>query len=134
MDTFGRRLQQLRKSKNLSQEDFADIMDVSRQSISKWENDNAYPEMNKLIFMSKYFDVSLDNLVLGNQMEEIPETENNSSDLNVLVKAIRSFFSNLNQKQKIVFALLFIVLIAICLIGLYVIGYFFGRFLFLITH
>ncbi len=35
MDTFGKRLQQLRKSKNLSQEDFADIMDVSRQSISK---------------------------------------------------------------------------------------------------
>ena len=49
---------ELRNKKNISQEDLAEVLDVSRQSISKWENDKAYPEMTRLLFMSDYFDVS----------------------------------------------------------------------------
>lgn len=56
--TFGERLYTLRNEKNISQEEFAEIMDVSRQSISKWETDKAYPEMTRLIFMSDYFGVT----------------------------------------------------------------------------
>ena len=58
--TFGERLLALRKSKNISQEELAEVLNVSRQSISKWENDRAYPEMTRLLFMSDFFDVSLD--------------------------------------------------------------------------
>ena len=54
---------ELRNKKNISQEDLAEVLDVSRQSISKWENDKAYPEMTRLLFMSDYFDVSLDYLI-----------------------------------------------------------------------
>ena len=61
--TFGERLYELRKNKNISQEELAELLDVSRQSISKWENDKAYPEMTRLLFMSEYFDVSLDYLL-----------------------------------------------------------------------
>lgn len=43
--TFGERLYRLRSEKNLSQEQLAELLDVSRQSISKWENDKAYPEI-----------------------------------------------------------------------------------------
>jgi transcriptional regulator with XRE-family HTH domain len=63
--TFGERLYELRKIKNVSQEELAELLDVSRQSISKWENDKAYPEMTRLLFLSDYFDVSLDYLILG---------------------------------------------------------------------
>ena len=50
---------------NMSQGDLADALDVSRQSVSKWENNMATPELDKLIGMKKIFDVSLDELVFG---------------------------------------------------------------------
>lgn len=65
--TFGERLFELRKTKNISQEELAELLDVSRQSISKWENDKAYPEMTRLLFMSEYFDVTLDYLMRGTE-------------------------------------------------------------------
>ena len=55
----------LRTSAKLSQEDFADIFKVSRQSVGKWENGTATPELPKLIEISKYFGISLDALVLS---------------------------------------------------------------------
>ena len=67
--TFGERLYELRNKNNLSQEELAEVLDVSRQSISKWENDKAYPEMTRLLFMSDYFDVSLDYLMRGIEKE-----------------------------------------------------------------
>ena len=58
-------LHQLRASANLSQEQFADLLGVSRQSVQKWENGACVPELDKLVKIAKYFDVSLDALVLG---------------------------------------------------------------------
>jgi transcriptional regulator with XRE-family HTH domain len=63
MMSLGLTLQRLRKSKNLSQEAFADIMKVSRQSVSKWELDQTYPEINKLIEIADYYEVTLDELI-----------------------------------------------------------------------
>ena len=59
------RICRLRTSAQLSQEAFADIFHVSRQSVQKWENGSATPELSKIIDMARYFDVSLDQLVLG---------------------------------------------------------------------
>ncbi len=64
--TLGSKIQKLRKSRSLSQEAFADIMNVSRQSVSKWELDQTYPEINKLIEIADYFGVSLDDLLRDN--------------------------------------------------------------------
>ncbi len=61
--TLGEKLSKLRKEYNYTQEQLADILDVSRQSISKWESDIAYPETNKLIKMGKLFDCSMDYLL-----------------------------------------------------------------------
>lgn len=61
--TFGEKLQLLRKEKSISQEQFAEVMNVSRQAISKWELNQSYPEMDKIIDVSKYFEVSLDYLM-----------------------------------------------------------------------
>ena len=61
--SLGENIYKLRTGKKLSQEDFAAAMEVSRQSVSKWENDMAVPELEKLIKMAKLFEVSLDELV-----------------------------------------------------------------------
>ena len=61
--TFGEKLSKLRKEYNYTQEQFADILDVSRQSVSKWESDITYPETDKLIKMGKLFKCSMDYLL-----------------------------------------------------------------------
>lgn len=60
---FEDKLQYLRKKANLSQEQLADKLNVSRQAVSKWESGASYPEMDKLIAMSKIFKCSMDDLV-----------------------------------------------------------------------
>ena len=61
--TLGEKLSKLRKEYNYTQEQLADILGVTRQSISKWESDIAYPETEKLIKMGKLFECSMDYLL-----------------------------------------------------------------------
>ena len=61
--TLGEKLSKLRKEYNYTQEQLADILGVSRQSISKWESDIAYPETDKLIKLGKLFECSMDYLL-----------------------------------------------------------------------
>ena len=61
--TFGEKLSKLRKENNYTQEQLADILGVSRQSVSKWESNMAYPETEKLIFLAKLFRCSTDYLL-----------------------------------------------------------------------
>lgn len=68
---FNEKLRTLRKEKGLSQEGLAELLDVSRQAISKWESGQSYPETEKLIALSDLFNVSLDSLVKdGNPLKE----------------------------------------------------------------
>jgi len=60
---FYEKLQTLRKEKGLSQEMLAEMLDVSRQAVSKWESGMTYPEVDKLIAISEIFNVTLDSLV-----------------------------------------------------------------------
>ncbi len=60
---FGDNLRNLRKSKKLSQEDLAEKMNVSRQSVSKWETADAYPEMNNILQLCKIFNCHINDLV-----------------------------------------------------------------------
>ena len=68
--TLGEKLSKLRKEYNYTQEQLADILGVSRQSISKWESDIAYPETEKLIELGKLFECSMDYL-LKDEVTEI---------------------------------------------------------------
>lgn len=63
--TFGERLYQLRKEKNLSQEDLAERLEVSRQSISRWENGTATPDFDKTVRLSELFETTTDYLLKG---------------------------------------------------------------------
>lgn len=67
--TLGQRLYQLRKDKNLSQEELADRLGVSRQSVSKWETDASYPEPEKLVAIASFYHVSVDFLLRGEDAE-----------------------------------------------------------------
>ena len=64
---LGQRIYELRTQKNLSQGDLAEALDVSRQSISKWETGSSVPELDKLIKLSQLFGVTLDELILDKQ-------------------------------------------------------------------
>lgn len=62
---LGTQIKKLRLSANLSQEELADEIYVSRQTISNWENDKNYPDIKSLLLLTELFDVSLDTLVKG---------------------------------------------------------------------
>ena len=64
--TLGERLIQLRAKAGLSQDDLAERLGVSRQSVSKWENNVSVPDLDKLVKLGEVFGVSLDELVRGN--------------------------------------------------------------------
>lgn len=70
-------LQNLRKLKNMSQEELAEKLNVTRQSVSKWESRNGYPEMEKIISICKIFDCSMDQLVKGKISEDLKSDKNN---------------------------------------------------------
>ena len=65
--TFGEKLQKLRARQGLSQDALAELLDVSRQAVSKWERDEAMPEAEKLVRISRQFGVSTDYLLLEEQ-------------------------------------------------------------------
>ena len=75
--SFAENLKQLRKEKQLSQEDLAEILDVSRQAVSKWEQGIGYPEVEKLLLLSNKLNISLDSLMAtGIAQESNPKMQN----------------------------------------------------------
>ena len=64
--SLGKNIQYLRKQKKFTQEQLAEIMSVSRQTISRWEADEIIPELNKLVILSDVFSCKLDTLVKDN--------------------------------------------------------------------
>ena len=61
--SFAENLKLIRKERNLSQEELAEMIDVSRQAVSKWEQGDGYPEVEKLLLLSYKLNISLDNLM-----------------------------------------------------------------------
>ena len=61
--TFGEKLQKLRAREGISQDRLAELLDVSRQAVSKWERDETMPEAEKIIRISDYFHVTTDYLL-----------------------------------------------------------------------
>ena len=77
--SFGENLKNVRKQRNITQEELAEILGVSRQAISKWESDNGYPETEKLIAISKTLNISIDYLLNDiSVMEEKEKAEEKS--------------------------------------------------------
>lgn len=100
------RLRDLRRERDLTCKELAKFIEVSPQTINKWENEQIYPSMEKLKKLAKFFDVSTDYL-LGNSDERNPyqiekdfeiETVNNSKKIE-LNNRLNKCLSDLNNKQ-----------------------------------
>lgn len=90
---LGEKIYQLRTEKNLSQGDLADALDVSRQSVSKWENNTAVPDLDKLIKLCDIFEISLDELAGREQTKEMPQEKTSNT--------IKDFKNSLTKMQRI---------------------------------
>ena len=98
---FGEKLQELRKTRNLTQDELADSLYVSRTAVSKWESGRGYPSIDSLKEISAFFDVSIDQLLSSDKLITIANEENKSN----LQKLSNMFFG-----VSDLFALLLIVL------------------------
>lgn len=72
---FNEKLQELRKQKGLTQEELAEALFVSRTAVSKWESGRGYPNIESLKTISKFFSVSLDELLTGEEVLTIAEKD-----------------------------------------------------------
>lgn len=88
---FNNKLYELRKQKGFSQEELANRLNVSRQTVSKWEVGESTPDMEKLVAISDLFDVSLDELIKGE--EPNPEGAREASE--TIVKS--EFYSDVKE-------------------------------------
>lgn len=98
---FNEKLQQLRKQNNLTQEQLAEQLYVSRSAISKWESGKGYPNIESLKCIAKLFSVSIDELLSGEELISLAETENRSN-----LKKIYSFISGILDITAIAFIVL----------------------------
>ncbi len=73
--TFAEKLKLIRKERNVTQEELAEMLEVSRQAVSKWESGNGYPETEKLIMISNELNISLDYLLKDEAVLEEKEKE-----------------------------------------------------------
>lgn len=123
---FSENLKKIRKDNNLSQEQLADELGVSRQAISKWESAVAYPEMDKIITLCEKFNLNIDDL-LHKDIREVKGEEESKKNINKYIEDFLNFITNtinlfcnmsFKSKCKCLFEQLIIgiILIIICLI------------------
>ncbi len=95
--TIGDQIQKLRIEKGLTQERFAELMEVSRQSVSKWELGQAVPDVDKIIRMSELFDVTTDTVLL----RSVPAEENpNPLHLGTVYLVVKDFEKSVEFYEK----------------------------------
>jgi transcriptional regulator with XRE-family HTH domain len=82
--SFGENLQTIRKKNQLSQEGLAEMLGVSRQAVSKWELGEGYPEVDKLLLLSKKLNISLDSLLEGENTTAISEKDKPSDTIRII--------------------------------------------------
>ena len=92
---FNEKLINLRKSKGLSQEELGNELKVSRQTISKWESCQSYPDFQRLVLLSDFFGLTLDELVRDIDVQEVREKNLNNEKLS-------SIYDDINEGKKFI--------------------------------
>ena len=138
--SLGQNLQFLRKRDNITQEQLAETLEVSRQSVSKWESDTSYPEMDKLLQLANLFHCSLDDLIQKDVSSQYVEDKCNYDEfMNQFSKRItlgvglilsgltftlfmNTFFSeiqgfNMEELSGVIFLLFVVVAVAIFIVS-----------------
>ena len=96
MMNFNEKLIELRKSKGLSQEELGNELGVSRQTVSKWELAQSYPDFQRLVLLSDYFKLPLDSLIKDVDLQEVREKIIKDKKLLVIYDEVSSFKNTIN--------------------------------------
>ena len=121
--SFGDRLQEVRRNNGLTQEQFAEALQVSRQAVSRWESGRSYPEVDKILYICNRYGVSIgDMFAEENPVPESgrpqPSHETPQPPKDSLLTSLDSFVTNLSPKSKwIGMGILFGVALLALLIG-----------------
>lgn len=109
MNTLGERIYELRTGRGMSQGNLADSLDVSRQTVSKWENNQSIPELDRLIAMSGIFGVSVDYMVKGEAptenavVRESTLTETQPTVRTVKINNTKSYISGIAVSVSLIY-------------------------------
>lgn len=108
--SFGSRLQALRHRHGITQEEFAQQLNVSRQAVSKWESSRGYPEMEKILYICRHYGVNMDELFADEVPSPQPTREEQTGQLQeepgggpTLKQSLGNFFTNLSPRDQWVF-------------------------------
>ncbi len=112
--SVGERLLQIRNEKRMTQEELAEYLNVSRQSVSKWELNKTMPDVEKLMQLSELYDVTLDYLVKGVEEKEEPLNDvSNETQLQVsetsMLNETEAGFTNPSALELTVYKIVFLV-------------------------
>lgn len=115
---FSEKLFTLRKANNLTQEHLAEKLDVSRQSVSKWESGQATPELDKIIALSAVFNVSTDDLLKSSEIDDL------SVKTELLEKQQQRILFRQQKQQQMIGCSLYGLAVYLLFFAFYFIGHF----------
>lgn len=116
---FSEKLLTLRKANNLTQEQLAEKLEVSRQSVSKWESGQAAPELEKIIAMSAIFNVTTDYLLKSSEIDDL------SVKTEMLEKQQQSMLIREQKQRQILGCVMYAIAIYLIFFAVYAIGHFY---------
>ncbi len=116
---FSEKLLTLRKANNLTQEQLAERLDVSRQSISKWESGQATPELEKIVALSAIFDVTTDYLLKSSEIDEL------SVKTEILERQQQMMLVREQKQRKIFSCVLYSLAVYFIFLAVYAIGHYY---------
>lgn len=109
---FNEKILDLRKKKGLSQEELGRELNVSRQTISKWESGQSYPDFGKLVLLSDFFELTLDELMKDIDVQDIKEKNHKSIDISYFESVLKAII-----KSIVWFGWFIIIIVVVCAIG-----------------
>lgn len=116
---FSEKILTLRKGRDLTQEQLAEKLNVSRQSVSKWESGQAVPELDKIIALSQIFEVTTDYLLKPSEIDEL------SVKTEMLEKQQQQILDREQRRSRIVRSALYSVVIYLIFFAVYFVGHFY---------
>lgn len=113
---FNEKLLSLRKAKGLSQEELGMELQVSRQTISKWEAGQSYPDFQRLVILSDYFDLTLDELIKDIDVQDVREKNMTDERITSIYLDVENGKAAFNKIVKIV-GYIILAVVAVVFIG-----------------
>lgn len=116
---FSEKLLTLRKANNLTQEQLAEKLEVSRQSVSKWESGQAAPELEKIIAISAIFNVTTDYLLKSSEIDDL------SVKTEMLEKQQQSMLIREQKQRQVLGCAMYAIAIYLIFFAVYAVGHFY---------